>query len=132
MAKNNNIHFSTGQFWAITFLVLTICLFVGLLCGLVPECEPVEDQNLSARDVAQDRQRRATFPYEELRLPAGIKPIQYRLVLDPDLKNDTNNFTGSVEIDIIVMEATEYPRVHIKEMTILSAAITKNDGTDIP
>ncbi|XP_071830181.1 glutamyl aminopeptidase-like [Apostichopus japonicus] len=127
MAKNDQIHLSTGQFWAITFLVLILCLFVGLMCGLTPACVEPEIQS-SLEEGAADRNRRAAEPYEDLRLPPGIKPTRYTLELDPDLNDVTNNFTGSVQIEITVTEPTEYPRVHIKEMTILSSEITPKSG----
>lgn len=133
MGKKGDIHFSPAQFWGLTFLVVVLCLFVGLMCGLTPACVPPEAQSdVSARNAGQERNRRDTPPYENLRLPESIQPIHYTLELDPDLSGATDNFTGSVDIEVEVTEPTPYPRVHIKEMTILSARITKDDDTEVP
>lgn len=126
-----DIHLSNLQFWGITLLVIALGLFVGLMCGLTPACVPPEEQSsLSVRDTHRSR-RQMSGPWEELRLPKGIKPIRYFLELDPDLSGNTDNFTGQVDIEITVDEPTPFPRVHIKEMTILSSELHTKDGDPI-
>ena len=62
-------------------------------------------------------------------LPAGVRPIGYRLVLKPDLEEFT--FDGSETVDIDVIEPTTSITLNAIELDIRSCVLTSNGGKSI-
>ncbi|XP_047447734.1 endoplasmic reticulum aminopeptidase 2 [Mugil cephalus] len=62
-----------------------------------------------------------SFPWSRLRLPRYIIPVQYRLLLHPNLTN--LSFTGSVQIQIDVQNNTNWVVLHSKGLQISKATI---------
>jgi puromycin-sensitive aminopeptidase len=60
------------------------------------------------------------------RLPRGVTPSHYDLVLTPDL--DAATFTGTVTVTIDVAEATDEVVLNAEELEIASVALTTADG----
>lgn len=56
------------------------------------------------------------FPWSDIRLPTSIKPLTYDIRMHPDLK--TFKFSGSVEIEFEVVEATDFIVLHVKELKV--------------
>ena len=63
------------------------------------------------------------------RLPTGVRPTHYRLVLEPDLVAAT--FTGTVGIDLIVEEPTTAVCCNALDLTITSAHLVDAAGATI-
>ena len=63
------------------------------------------------------------------RLPTHVVPSRYQLELEPDL--DAARFSGSVVIDVEVLEATDEIVCNAAELEISSASIQLADGTRI-
>src|SRR5579871_1539894 len=62
------------------------------------------------------------------RLTKNIYPINYKLELEPNLRNFT--FSGKVKISIDICESTNKMALHSKNLKIKTASIQKN-STDI-
>ncbi|XP_038060244.1 glutamyl aminopeptidase-like isoform X2 [Patiria miniata] len=116
-SQKKGIFWRKGQIAAFAVLVLLLAVAVGLLTGLLPECEAVT----TPRAPTATTPAPCVDPWCTFRLPSAIYPEHYKLLLYPNL--DTANFTGTVDIDIVVKETIKYPRLHIKEMIILSSEI---------
>ncbi len=58
------------------------------------------------------------------RLPPGVRPLAYRLTIEPDL--DPLTFSGAVEIDVEILSATRSVVLHAVDLEIVEASI---DGT---
>uniref|UniRef100_A0A6M2E291 Aminopeptidase n=1 Tax=Xenopsylla cheopis TaxID=163159 RepID=A0A6M2E291_XENCH len=71
-------------------------------------------------------------PTEEIdyRLPEGVKPIHYDLLLTPDLK--TGKFTGYVGIDVEVATKRNDLIVHGKEIKIQNFKVLNSAGDEVP
>ena len=63
------------------------------------------------------------------RLPRGVRPTRYDLVLEPDL--DGGTFRGTVQITIEVDAAVDEVVLHAAELQIDSAEIISADGTRV-
>lgn len=63
------------------------------------------------------------------RLPGGVRPSHYRLVLEPDLPGAT--FTGSAEIDLIIDVPTSSVSCNALDLTIDSAWLVDAEGATI-
>lgn len=59
-------------------------------------------------------------------LPAKVKPVHYRVTMEPDLANLT--YTGHVEIDVDVVEATKSVSVNSLDLKILAAKVFPKRG----
>ncbi len=63
---------------------------------------------------------------ERVLLPENVKPINYNLVLTPDLVNFV--FKGEVEIDLVVTELlTRKISMHCRDIKINKATFHSND-----
>lgn len=131
-----NIFFTKTQIWAIVILIAIVATFVGLMTGLTPECIPPAETSEARRslDTAPqlgERNKRQTQPWDEVRLPPGIRPTYYTMTFQPDLTG-SDIFYGWVDIEVTVTEPTEYPRVHARNLIISSAQILDSDGNEVP
>ena len=62
-------------------------------------------------------------------LPANVKPIKYRLTLEPDLNSFT--FNGSETIDVEVLEPTSRVTLNSTEITVQSCRLTLAGGSTL-
>ena len=63
---------------------------------------------------------------ERVVLPTSVRPIRYRLALEPDLEEFT--FKGSESIDVEVVEPTSEVALNCVEIDVLSCSLTGPDG----
>ncbi|XP_038060457.1 glutamyl aminopeptidase-like [Patiria miniata] len=150
--KQGGIYCRKSQIAAFVVLAILATTGVGLMAGLLPQCdvppaEPIKGtsakpptkttkmppmmttkqsmmttkQSMMTTDEPMTTSAPCNDPWCNLRLPSAIYPEHYKLLLYPDL--ETANFTGTVDIDIVVNETIRFPRLHIKEMIILSSEI---------
>ncbi|XP_076317960.1 uncharacterized protein LOC143229476 isoform X3 [Tachypleus tridentatus] len=68
-------------------------------------------------------------PWENLRLPKHIRPLNYDLTFHPNLTTDT--FTGRVTIALEVWEPTRVFLVHVNNLNILSTTLRKVDKSAV-
>lgn len=61
-------------------------------------------------------------------LPAHVKPVHYRVFMEPDLANLT--YTGHVEIDVNVVDATKSVSVNSHDLKILAAKVFPQKGQE--
>ncbi|KAJ8022253.1 Glutamyl aminopeptidase [Holothuria leucospilota] len=132
------IKFTTFQVSAIVCLDVLVALFVGLMCGMTPKC--ISEETLESRsydvfwltdDISFERNKLQTNPWDELRLPPGIRPTYYTMIFQPDLTG-SDIFYGWVDIEVNVTEPTEYPRVHAKNLNITLAQIVNSNEEEVP
>ncbi len=62
-------------------------------------------------------------PWQNGFLPTHTIPVHYNLSLSPDFYYDGNTYTGVVDIDIHVTEATQYLILHYKMMNITGTSV---------
>jgi len=67
---------------------------------------------------------------ESIRLPTAIKPVLYDIALTPDFKNFT--FSGTVSIDIEILEKTDKIVLNSNELAIQSVTLKKGEKTLLP
>jgi hypothetical protein len=70
----------------------------------------------------------------DYRLPTNVRPIHYKITLDPLIEegSDPENFTGVVEITVNVIDDTESIILHHNEINITYVSITRtSDETDL-
>lgn len=59
------------------------------------------------------------FPWNELRLPASVRPVNYDLSLTPNLTSMT--FTGRTVINMTILHNTKHVVLHSSELIITKA-----------
>lgn len=64
----------------------------------------------------------------KLRLPDTVKPVHYDLLIHPNLT--FLNFTGSVQIQLEVLQDTKHILLHSKNLHISKAVVLHSDGAD--
>ncbi|XP_066509894.1 endoplasmic reticulum aminopeptidase 2-like isoform X1 [Hoplias malabaricus] len=99
---------------SVLLLVLTL-ISLTLPCL----CAPPESDNSS--ETVHVATNGLPFPWSKLRLPNYIIPIHYHLLIHPNLT--TLRFTGSVKIEIDVVNNTNWVVLHSKNLEITSANV---------
>nr|XP_046203096.1 leucyl-cystinyl aminopeptidase isoform X3 [Oncorhynchus gorbuscha] len=66
------------------------------------------------------------FPWNELRLPASVRPVNYDLSLTPNLTSMT--FTGRTIINMIIQHNTKRVVLHSSEINIIKATFQVGEG----
>lgn len=91
-------------------------LFVAILPLSTFSCPPVFQAKPQSRETP-----------EEYFLPKNVKPYRYKIILDPDLENET--IEGSVEIEIQALENTSNITLEIRSVEIdnSSVVVTKSE-----
>ncbi|XP_071808617.1 aminopeptidase A-like [Asterias amurensis] len=152
----SGIYVRKSQIVASVVLVLVLTTGVGLMAGLLPECDVPSKGAITAKPfpttgVPKPTDSKPTEPkptetnptepmpvttpapclddWCKLRLPAEIYPEHYNLLLYPDLT--VGSFSGTVDVDIKVTGPIKFPRIHILKMDILSSEI-KPKGSSTP
>ncbi|XP_037536391.1 endoplasmic reticulum aminopeptidase 2 [Nematolebias whitei] len=78
-----------------------------------------------AGEQAPPSQDNLSFPWSRLRLPRYIVPLHYHLLLHPNLT--TLHFTGTVRIQIDVLNNTNWVVLHSKGLQISKATVLDHD-----
>lgn len=63
------------------------------------------------------------------RIPKGIKPVKYNLLLHPHLT--AGSFNGKVEITVDVTIPTSYIAVHVKNLEIVKTSLINENGSEV-
>uniref|UniRef100_A0A4W5M483 Leucyl/cystinyl aminopeptidase n=1 Tax=Hucho hucho TaxID=62062 RepID=A0A4W5M483_9TELE len=69
------------------------------------------------------------FPWNELRLPASVRPVNYDLSLTPNLTSMT--FTGRTIINMIIQHDTKRIVLHSSEINIIKATFQVGEGKSV-
>ncbi|CAB1319877.1 unnamed protein product [Coregonus sp. 'balchen'] len=69
------------------------------------------------------------FPWNELRLPASVRPVNYDLSLTPNLTSMT--FTGRTIINMIIQHDTKRIVLHSSELNIIKATFQVGEGKSV-
>lgn len=137
------------SYWRIGLLtacVLGALLMVGLLVRYIAPCEgdviPLTHISAQRRTAREDRQgkmysdqleeRSSSDRNTVMRLPRTVKPLHYKLVIQPHLPPENFSFDGYVEMKVRCEEATKDIILHTKELKILSLNVTKAGSTYLP
>ncbi|CAG2166902.1 unnamed protein product [Oppiella nova] len=66
------------------------------------------------------------FPWQDIRLPAFIRPHRYELSMRPNMSTFYN--TGNVVIWLSVAESTDFLVIHTKKLNITEVLVTNDNG----
>jgi len=68
-------------------------------------------------------------PAPDLLLPRSVLPIHYDLMVEP--QHDTNQFLGSIDIQLNVTEATNVIKIHSYLLSILNEKVFDPNGNEL-
>ena len=103
----------TILFGSVVSLVLISVVLLGVFVR--PSSSDDENSSPSENDLFRDKDGNP-FSWQELRLPRTLRPLQYLVKLEVDLK--TFMFNGTVEIRFICDEPTSNVVLHAKNMEL--------------
>lgn len=105
-------------------LRLALCLLIGFFVTFSSSKIPTR----STRDI---QPRVDGYAY---RLPNVTRPEAYKVELSTNVHNAVFNFVGTVEIDIVVLQATPVITLHQRQLTISFIELSNlpPTGTNIP
>jgi hypothetical protein len=106
------------QWEALTFA--TVLLQILMTTSTLPPLEKTISSDITANKI-------------DYRLPTNVKPIHYKITLDPLIEDpDPSTFNGKVIIRVKVIEETEHITLHYNNLTIHNVNITRaSDETDL-
>lgn len=98
---------------------LSTLLFIFLPLSTFP-CPPPFQAPIQTRETPQ-----------EYFLPQNVKPIRYRIFLEPNLEEET--ISGSVEIELQALENTNNVTIHLRSVEIdnSSVAVSAQSGKEV-
>lgn len=67
--------------------------------------------------------RKVKFPYDDIRLPGNVIPLNYRIYLHPNITDGKFGFTGNVRILVQVKHATDSIILHSKHLKLLTTEV---------
>lgn len=91
--------------------------FLLIFLSFVPPLDSKDSEN--ATFVTTD----SSFPWK-LRLPGTVKPVHYDLLIHPNLT--FLNFTGSVQIQLEILQDTKHILLHSKNLHISKAVVLQS------
>lgn len=103
---------SKGSLWSCTLLLF---ISQGLISSApAPPQKPTVIQKFDDHELKAD---------EELRLPKTTKPLWYNIEIRTRVDEGDKKFSGSVEIEIEVLQETNTIVLHSKDLRILSTSL---------
>ena len=69
------------------------------------------------------------FPYQDIRLPKDIIPLNYKLYMEPEFK--TFRFKGRTTIEILCLSATRHIVLHAKKLDFTKYAVRDEENNEI-
>ncbi|XP_069748295.1 leucyl-cystinyl aminopeptidase isoform X2 [Narcine bancroftii] len=116
----------TGRTLLVVAFVVVIILSISMVVYFLPKCtftkEGCHKKNTTLTLVYPLATNGQVFPWPKMRLPNAVVPVHYSLTLHPNLT--TVNFTGSVQINLLIMENTNNITLHASGLKITRATIT--------
>lgn len=106
-----------------TFILLT---WVTYYCGVKQTLGHLARQTVSSREEPEE------FPWNSIRLPQSVIPVEYNILLHPNLTEFW--FLGLMEIKCEVRETTNFVVLHSKDLIITQTTLTtlpSNEKNDV-
>ncbi|KIH67222.1 peptidase family M1 [Ancylostoma duodenale] len=89
---------------------------------LDPETSTVEDDE--GEDSEEEDPDCKDFPWKSFRLPRNVVPLSYNLTIHPNIT--THNVTGSLAIDLKVLNSTKLIVLHAEDLVMTSFSMSVN------
>ncbi|RCN40229.1 hypothetical protein ANCCAN_13828, partial [Ancylostoma caninum] len=89
---------------------------------LDPETATVEEDE--GDDLEEEDPECKDFPWKSFRLPRNVVPLSYNLTIHPNIT--THNVTGSVAIDLKVLNSTKLIVLHAENLVMTSFSMSAN------
>ncbi|EYC29637.1 hypothetical protein Y032_0006g3090 [Ancylostoma ceylanicum] len=89
---------------------------------LDPETAPAEDDE--GEDSDEEDPECKDFPWKSFRLPRNVVPLSYNLTIHPNIT--THNVTGSLAIDLKVLNSTKLIVLHAEDLVMTSFSLSVN------
>uniref|UniRef100_A0A674D507 Aminopeptidase n=1 Tax=Salmo trutta TaxID=8032 RepID=A0A674D507_SALTR len=107
---------------AMVLYFLPGCTFTKAGCGKANSSTPMEPSYPNSTNGE-------LFPWNELRLPASVRPVNYDLSLTPNLTSMT--FTGRTVINMTILHDTKHIVLHSSELIITKATFQVGEGKSV-
>ncbi|XP_064793155.1 leucyl-cystinyl aminopeptidase-like [Oncorhynchus masou masou] len=107
---------------AMALYFLPGCTFTKAGCGKANSSTPMEPSYPNSTNGE-------LFPWNELRLPASVRPVNYDLSLTPNLTSMT--FTGRTVINMTILHDTKRIVLHSSELIITKATFQVGDDKSV-
>lgn len=125
-ASSGSCSLPTGRTLLVGAFVVVIILSISMVVYFLPKCtftkEGCHKKNTKLTLVYPLATNGQPFPWPKMRLPSAVVPVHYNLNLLPNLT--TLNFTGSVQISLLIIEDTNNITLHSLGLIITEASIT--------
>uniref|UniRef100_A0A8C7CLA4 Aminopeptidase n=1 Tax=Oncorhynchus kisutch TaxID=8019 RepID=A0A8C7CLA4_ONCKI len=105
-----------------------VCAFTVLILSPQTGC-PKANSSTPMELVYPKSTNGELFPWNELRLPASVRPVNYDLSLTPNLTSMT--FTGRTIINMIIQHNTKRVVLHSSEINIIKATFQVGEGKSV-
>uniref|UniRef100_A0A674F2R4 Aminopeptidase n=1 Tax=Salmo trutta TaxID=8032 RepID=A0A674F2R4_SALTR len=105
-----------------------MCVFTMLILSPQAGC-PKANSSTPMELVYPKSTNGELFPWNELRLPASVRPVNYDLSLTPNLTSMT--FTGHTIINMIIQHDTKRIVLHSSEINIIKATFQVGEGKSV-
>lgn len=103
-----------------TLILLT---FMYYHCGLKQSLGYLAKRTVSSQSLSSLNQEESEeFPWNNVRLPQSVIPLEYDIFLHPNLTE--YRFSGKVEIKCVVQETTDFVVLHSKDLVISQTTLT--------
>lgn len=103
-----------------TLILLT---FMCYHCGLKQSLGYFTKRTVSSQSLSSLNQEESEeFPWNNVRLPQSVIPLEYDIFLHPNLTE--YRFSGKVEIKCVVQETTDFVVLHSKDLVISQTTLT--------
>lgn len=102
-----------------TLILLT---FICYHCGLKQSLGYLAKRTVSSQSLFSLNQESEEFPWNYVRLPQSVIPLEYDIFLHPNLTEF--RFSGKVEIKCVVQETTNFVVLHSKDLVISQTTLT--------
>ncbi|XP_067838984.1 leucyl-cystinyl aminopeptidase isoform X2 [Heptranchias perlo] len=106
--------------------VVVIILSIAMVVYFLPKCtftkEGCHKKNTTLMLIYPLTTNGQVFPWPKMRLPNAVVPVHYEIALHPNLT--TMNFTGFVQISLLIKEDTNNITLHSLGLKITKATLT--------
>lgn len=128
-ASSSKYEESAGSFRARVKLIIAGfsilgLIVLGIIIGAVLGKENHEEKGIGLYS------RGENFPYRDIRLPANLLPLKYRVYLHPNITNNVFDFKGFVRIVVQCQSDTDSVILNMKGLTVHTAKLFKGEALE--
>ncbi|XP_060067108.1 endoplasmic reticulum aminopeptidase 1-like [Ylistrum balloti] len=108
-------------------VVMTAVLFILIVTAIAVfqrnDAKHSQSQNLrrSSKPIDFLDTKGRKFPWQNLRLPRDIRPVEYKIMIYPNFK--TKMFSGTVKIETLIKKQTRFITLHGKYLNIIDIKV---------